>query len=147
MKKIAILFLTTLFAYGQQEKTSLSIESIFNESAMVFSGQVADKQSYWNVGRKMIYTVHRVKVSKSFKGDQDQIVYVVTEGGAVGLQGVAVKPSVKIERESSGFFMVKNANEIELGHSIVCTIGVLKKKLTTTMAAAGAARARMQGQR
>lgn len=114
MKKIAILFLTTLFAYGQQKKTSLSIESIFNESAMVFSGQVADKQSYWNVGRKMIYTVHTVKVSKSFKGDQDQIVYVVTEGGAVGLQGVAVKPSVKIERESSGFFMVKNANAIEL---------------------------------
>ena len=114
MKKFTILFFITLFAYGQQEKTSLSIESIFNESAMVFSGQVIDKQSYWDVDRKMIYTVHKVKVSKSFKGNQNEFQYVVSKGGTVGLQGVVIKPSVTIDKKSYGYFMVKMAAPLQL---------------------------------
>ena len=62
MKKITILFFAVLFAYGQQQKESFSIASIFDESTMVFSGQVIDKESYWDVDHKMIYTVHKVKV-------------------------------------------------------------------------------------
>ena len=70
MKKLTFLLLVVFLANGQQQKTPITIESIFNESSMVFSGQVVDKQSYWDVDRKMIYTVHKVKVSKSFKGNQ-----------------------------------------------------------------------------
>ena len=114
MKKITILFLTTLFAYGQQKKESFSIESIFDESTMVFSGQVIDKQSYWDVDHKMIYTVYKVKVSKSFKGNSNQFEYIIRKGGTVGLQGVIVKPNIRIDKESEGFFMVKNMSPVEL---------------------------------
>ena len=114
MKKITILFFTTFFAFGQQQQDAFTIESIFNESAMVFSGQVVDKQSYWDVDHKMIYTVHKVKVSKSFKGNSNQFEYVVNEGGTVGLQGVIVKPSVKIEKKAFGYFMVKKSKRLRL---------------------------------
>ena len=114
MKKITILFFAVLFAYGQQQKESFSIESIFDESTMVFSGQVIDKQSYWDVDHKMIYTVHKVKVSKSFKGNSNQFEYIIRKGGTVGLQGVIVKPNIRIDKESEGFFMVKNMSSVEL---------------------------------
>lgn len=114
MKKITILFFTTFFAFGQQQQDAFTIESIFNESAMVFSGQVVDKQSYWDVDHKMIYTVHKVKVSKSFKGNSNQFEYVVNEGGTVGLQGVIVKPSVRIEKKAFGYFMVKKSKRLRL---------------------------------
>ena len=114
MKKFTILFFAVLFAYGQQQKESFSIESIFDESTMVFSGQVIDKESYWDVDHKMIYTVHKVKVSKSFKGNSNQFEYIIRKGGTVGLQGVIVKPNIRIDKESEGFFMVKNMSSVEL---------------------------------
>lgn len=114
MKNFTILFFTVFFAFGQQQKKSFSIESVFNESTMVFSGQVIDKQSYWDVDHKMIYTVHKIKVSKSFKGDSSKYQYLITEGGAIGLQGVIVKPSVKISLHSAGYLMLKDSRNIEL---------------------------------
>ena len=126
MKKFTILFFITLFAYGQQQKDSFTIESLFNKSAKVFFGEVIDKQSYWDVEHKMIYTVHKVKVSKSYKGDSNQFEYVVNKGGTVGLQGVIVKPKIRIDKESSGFFMVKNLSSVELdGFSITDKFMVL----------------------
>ena len=116
---------------GNSKKTLFTIESIFNESSMVFSGQVVDKQSYWDVDHKMIYTVHKVKVSKSFKGNQNQFEYVVNEGGTVGLQGVIVKPSVTIEKKSYGYFMVKMAKRLRLE-------GFDKSNLLTEMIYSGA---------
>ena len=114
MKKLTFLLLAVFLANGQQQKTPITIESIFNESSMVFSGQVVDKQSYWDVDRKMIYTVHKVKVSKSFKGNQNEFQYVVSKGGTVGLQGVVIKPSVTIDKKSYGYFMVKMAAPLQL---------------------------------
>lgn len=114
MKNFTILFFTVFFAFGQQQKKSFSIESVFNESTLVFSGQVIDKQSYWDVDHKMIYTVHKIKVSKSFKGDSSKYQYLITEGGAIGLQGVIVKPSVKISLHSAGYLMLKHSRNIEL---------------------------------
>ena len=126
MKKFTILFFITLFSYGQQQKDSFTIESLFNKSAKVFFGEVIDKQSYWDVEHKMIYTVHKVKVSKSYKGDSNQFEYVVNKGGTVGLQGVIVKPKIRIDKESSGFFMVKNLSSVELdGFSITDKFMVL----------------------
>lgn len=114
MKKLTFLLLAVFLANGQQQKTPITIESIFNESSMVFSGQVVDKQSYWDVDYKMIYTVHKVKVSKSFKGNSNQFEYIIRKGGTVGLQGVIVKPNIRIDKESEGFFMVKNMSSVEL---------------------------------
>lgn len=126
MKKFTILFFITLFAYGQQQKDSFTIESLFNKSAKVFFGEVIDKQSYWDVEHKMIYTVHKVKVSKSYKGNSNQFEYVLKKGGTVGLQGVIVKPNIRINKESSGFFMVKNLSSVELdGFSITDKFMVL----------------------
>ena len=114
MKNFTILFFTVFFAFGQQQKKSFSIESVFNESTMVFSGQVIDKQSYWDVDHKMIYTVHKIKVSKSFKGNNRKYQYLITEGGSIGLQGVIIKPSVKISLHSAGYLMLKDSRNVEL---------------------------------
>ena len=112
IKKFTILFFITLFAYGQQQKDSFTIESLFNNSAKVFFGEVIDKQSYWDVEHKMIYTVHKVKVSKSYKGDSNQFEYVVIRRYSY-LRGCN-KPSVTIDKKSYGYFMVKMAAPLQL---------------------------------
>jgi hypothetical protein len=107
MKKVLILLFSIGICYAQQIDKPLDLPSTFEQSAAVFNGVVAAKNSYWDVDRKMIYTVHKVQVSTSFKGDAEKFRYVMTKGGTVGLEGLIVKPSVRLAKNTSGYFMVK----------------------------------------
>ena len=108
MKKITILFFAVLFAYGQQQKGFFSKESIFNESTMVFSGEVIQQQSYWSENRSTIYTVNTVLVSKIFKGNNaPTYVNVITEGGLVGMEGLIVSHQVQLRKKSKGYFFLE----------------------------------------
>ena len=69
MKRLVfILFLFTSTVFAQIIEKSASLEETFASASIVVSGQIVEKQSYWDVDRQMIYTVHKIKVSKSFKG-------------------------------------------------------------------------------
>ena len=114
MKKVLILLFSIGICYAQQIDKPLDLPSTFEQSAAVFNGVVAAKNSYWDVDRKMIYTVHKVQVSTSFKGDAEKFRYVMTKGGTVGLEGLIVKPSVRLAKNTSGYFMVKEVENITL---------------------------------
>ena len=110
---LLFIFFSSLMSAQIIEK-SISIEQTFKSAAVVVNGQVVEKQSYWDVDHKMIYTVHKIKVSKSFKGNNNEYQYLLTEGGSIGLKGVVVKPSVNIRLNSVGYVMLKNARNIKL---------------------------------
>ncbi len=110
---LLFIFFSSLMSAQIIEK-SISIEQTFKSAAVVINGQVVEKQSYWDVDHKMIYTVHKIKVSKSFKGNNNEYQYLLTEGGSIGLKGVVVKPSVNIRLNSVGYVMLKNARNIKL---------------------------------
>lgn len=114
MNKVLILLFSVGICYAQQIDKPLDLPSAYEQSAAVFNGVVVSKDSYWDVDRKMIYTVHKVQVSTSFKGDAEKFRFVMTKGGTVGLEGLIVKPSVRLAKNTSGYFMAKEVRNITL---------------------------------
>ena len=115
MKKLhLVLIITSSVLFSQATENPLNLETVFKSSSVVVNGKVLAKDGYWDNERKMIYTVHKVKVAKSFKGNISKHIYVLTEGGNVGLEGLIVKPSIDIAKNSSGYFMLKKVEEIKL---------------------------------
>lgn len=109
-----LLLLISSLMSAQLIDKSIKLEDTFKSASVVVNGQVIEKQSYWDVDRQMIYTVHKIKVSKSFKGNNRKYQYLITEGGSIGLQGVIIKPSVKISLHSAGYLMLKDSRNVEL---------------------------------
>ena len=115
MKKLhLVLIMASSVLFSQATENPLNLETVFKSSSVVVNGKVLAKDCYWDNERKMIYTVHKVKVAKSFKGNISKHIYVLTEGGNVGLEGLIVKPSIDIAKNSSGYFMLKKVEEIKL---------------------------------
>ena len=115
MKKLHLVFiLASSVLFSQATENLLNLETVFKSSSVVINGQVLAKDGYWDNERKMIYTVHKVKVAKSFKGNISEYIFVLTEGGNVGLEGLIVKPSVDIAKNATGYFMLKKVEEIKL---------------------------------
>lgn len=110
---LLFLLLSSLMSAQLLDK-SINLEDTFKSASVVINGQVLSKDGYWDNERKMIYTVHKVKVAKSFKGNISKHIYVLTEGGNVGLEGLIVKPSIDISKNATGYFMLKKVEEIYL---------------------------------
>ena len=115
MKKFIypLLFFSS-FLSAQTFGSATDIEEAFNSSSIVVNGRVVEKNAHWDVDRKMIYTVYKIEVSKLFKGQSGRFQYLLTEGGAIGLEGVVVKPSLKLQVNSTGYLMLKKARSIKL---------------------------------
>lgn len=115
IKKITIPFLlfSSLMSAQLIEK-SINLEDTFKSASVVVNGQVIEKQSYWDVDHKMIYTVHKLQVFKSFRGEHDPYQYILTEGGSVGLQGLIVKPNIRLDKNTTGYFMLNPARKLDL---------------------------------
>ena len=115
IKKITIPFLlfSSLMSAQLTEK-SINLEDTFKSASVVVNGQVIEKQSYWDVDHKMIYTVYKLQVFKSFRGEHDPYQYILTEGGSVGLQGLIVKPNIRLDKNTTGYFMLNPARKLDL---------------------------------
>lgn len=110
---IPFLLLSSLMS-AQLIERSINLEDTFKSASVVVNGQVVEKQSYWDVDHQMIYTVHKIKVSKSFRGEHDPYQFILTEGGTVGLQGLIVKPNIRLDKNTTGYFMLTPARKLDL---------------------------------
>jgi hypothetical protein len=55
-------------------------------ATLVVEGEVLDAHSFWDASHRRIYTAHRVRVFKVFKGSTVTELTVITEGGTVDLK-------------------------------------------------------------
>ena len=111
------LFVTVFFSsllFSQDFQQQVSLLSTIENSNLIVSGQVVEKQSYWDIDHKLIYTVHKVEVEKLFKGNERQYIYFLTEGGSIGLKGLIVSKSVNINIKSVGYFNLIKEKKIVL---------------------------------
>jgi len=53
------------------------------KASLVVEGEVLDARSFWDAAHRHIYTAHRVRVYKAFKGNAPAELTVLTEGGQV----------------------------------------------------------------
>lgn len=106
-----LLLLICSLSFSQHELLKeLTLEDQVQGSEVIVEGQVIEKKSYWDKGRKNIYTVHTIAVSTSYKGDANPYLYVVSLGGVVGVKALIVKPSLNVSTNSAGVFLTKSTS-------------------------------------
>lgn len=83
-------------------------------SDLVVEGKVLSQRSVWNESTDMIYTLNEIEVYKLFEGTLNQSkVLMVTYGGQVGHDMIKVEPSLELEKDQMGIFLMKNIPELK----------------------------------
>lgn len=78
----------------------------------VVEGEVLNSESFWDEEYKNIYTKHRVKVYKVFKGIVAAEIDVITEGGIVGLQAEVVSNALELKPRDYGIFILNDFSNL-----------------------------------
>ena len=113
MKKSLFLVLTVLYsliAFSQCMIDPWSLEKRVDNSTHVIEGKVVSQQSTWDKNHRLIYTLNRIEVYRSFKGQVPYTITVVTEGGTVALDKLHVSPSLELENQETGIFLLQKTN-------------------------------------
>ncbi|SFU27901.1 Por secretion system C-terminal sorting domain-containing protein [Pustulibacterium marinum] len=95
-------------AFAQELTYEIPLEEMVSNSDEIVEGSVIRKQSFWDQGKANIYTLNTVEVYKVFKGISVDTITVVTLGGAVDLQAQEVHPSLQLETDELGLFILKS---------------------------------------
>ncbi len=117
MKKfiyLIVLQFSTVLVFAQCAIEPWSLEKRINKSTLVIEGKVISKEGVWNKDKGNIYTINTVEVYKIFKGSITAgEVRFITLGGTVGLDMVIANPSLELNPNETGVFLLKE-NPIEL---------------------------------
>ena len=110
--KIALILLLFCFngLFAQIMLKEISLKEQIDNSTMIVEGEVIAKKSFWS--NNLIYTANTVKVHKVFKGQPEKLVEVITVGGSVGLEALMISHGLKLQKGSTGLFMLKDSNII-----------------------------------
>lgn len=100
-----ILLCTTLIQAQNELLIEISLKDQIEQSEVIVKGKVIEKNSVWNVDKKMIYTIHKIKVYKQYKGINEPYVNIITKGGVVGNEGLKVFPNLTLSIDDFGVFI------------------------------------------
>lgn len=112
MKKIYFAFLLSLFVsigntFSQCMLYPVSLENRVNSGALIIEGKVIAKQSFWNEAHNYIYTSNKIQINQVLKGSINAtFIEVITDGGEVGLFKQVVEPSLRLNLEDEGVFIL-----------------------------------------
>jgi len=115
-KLITSVLLLLLAITIKAQITEVPLVDKLNLSTLVVEGKINSKTSMyaWTAAEEDIYTVYEIQVYKIFKGsltDIDQTtntVNVIVRGGSVGTEHVSVSPSLALEVDEVGAFLLKS---------------------------------------
>ena len=104
---ITFFFLSTTQVSAQCMLEPWSLNKRVDISAVVVEGRVIDQYGVWDADDKNIYTVNTVAIYKVLKGTiNTATIQLVTEGGRVGLEMLKVSPSLELQSDDVGVFML-----------------------------------------
>jgi hypothetical protein len=113
MKKItlATILLYTIHTYAQNDlMIEISLQDQIEQSEVIIKGKVIEKNSVWNDDKRMIYTIHKIKVYKQYKGINEPYINIITKGGIVGNDGLKVFPNITLSIDDFGVFIGNKEN-------------------------------------
>jgi PKD repeat protein len=104
---ITFFFLSTTQVSAQCMLEPWSLNKRVDISTAVVEGRVIDQYGVWDADDKNIYTVNTVAIYKVLKGTiNTATIQLVTEGGRVGLEMLKVSPSLELQSDDVGIFML-----------------------------------------
>lgn len=96
--------------YAQVLTVEVPLSRQLGNADLVIEGKVVDKKAFWDEAGANIYTLHTIEVYKVFKGDSNNTILVITPGGTVGLESEAVFPSLHLNSNDIGLFILKESD-------------------------------------
>ena len=121
-RQLTILFILFInfFSYGQSLLYEVSIQEQIENAELIIEGEIIEKKSYRSSVDDKIYTINKVKVYKSFKGNSTDYINIITKGGSIDFELEVVRPSLQLNTNDLGVFILKpsintfvNYNDIE----------------------------------
>lgn len=114
---VALLIISNFKSVSAQEMLKeIPLSQQIEHADLVVEGRVVSKISYWE--NYLIYTKSTIEVYKVFKGNPVTTVDIITEGGRVGLEALMVSSALKLKKNDTGVFVLKqNGSAIGLGKS------------------------------
>ncbi|HHH55182.1 MAG TPA: hypothetical protein ENK91_16085, partial [Bacteroidetes bacterium] len=106
---LSLFFNKTLNSQGMIVNTSL--EKRVENSSFVIEGRVVHQKYLWDSAYKSIYTVNTVLILNQLKGENyHDTINLITPGGIVGNDKIEVFPSLKLNINDVGLFILNKAN-------------------------------------
>jgi len=116
MKKLILLSFVVAMAVqsiAQCVIEPFSLQKRVYLSDMIVEAELTDQRCIWDVDKKNIYTVHTLKVFKYYDGTaSSNDIQMVTMGGRVGLEMLVMEPSLQIQPDEFGVFLLKENKEL-----------------------------------
>lgn len=114
MNRVILLLFVSLSPFFYSNIFSQVVKVDFNikvaQSSHIVEGRVIQKASYWDQNHYNIYTVNTIKVYKIFKGSLNaSTIEIITPGGTIGMTKEVVHPSLGLNTDDLGLFMLKNS--------------------------------------
>ncbi|MFK7946656.1 MAG: T9SS type A sorting domain-containing protein [Saprospiraceae bacterium] len=99
-----LLLSNSIFAYGRTVPLSDRVQN----AELVFEGKIVDRESFWNETHTRIFTKNTVAVSRMFKGEPQQFIEIISQGGIVGNDFEFISHATSFELDAEGVFFCKN---------------------------------------
>ncbi len=98
----------TSFAQEMMFEVPLSVQ--VTNSTQIVEGKVISKNSFWDINHQNIYTINTIEVYKTFKGQPQSTVEMITEGGVVDMTAQITTLTVDASVGDMGVFMLHESN-------------------------------------
>ena len=108
---IIILFNSPIMA--QELMIEIPLKDQVANAMQVVEGEVLQSESFWDNAQENIYTRHKVRVSKIFKGTHSNEIDVITLGGVVGLEAEVVSNALELDEGDFGVFILNDISNTE----------------------------------
>ncbi len=83
----------------------ITLQNKAQESSLIVEAEVVSSRSFWTKNHDMIYTIHHLKIYKSFKGNPSLTEFdILTEGGTVGLDKIEITSNLSLVPGQQGIF-------------------------------------------
>lgn len=117
MKKVTFINFVLTFCmfsvqglFAQCMLKEVTLKQQVENSSLVVEGKVISKKSFWDLDEGIICTSNTIEVYKSFKGEPNEIIEIITQGGVVGLTALDVSTSLKLQDGDIGVFMLNKTD-------------------------------------
>lgn len=139
MKKLNLTLLlsfTLSLLFSQHHNQFESIESRYENADYVIEGKIIEKIGFWNTEKSQIFTKNIIQLNHVFKGDSEDFIEIITQGGEVGDVFQYVFHAKEFQIGSEGLFFCKYFDVPSLSETLMINgqngfIAFQRGKLTT----------------
>lgn len=106
MKTKITLMLMFFISLINAQIREVSLEEKINHATEILEVRKISEYSDWDKDKHTIYTFHKMEVINSFKGTQESVITLVTQGGTVNDETISVCPNSVISEETNMIVML-----------------------------------------